>query len=175
MSHRNICRYYNTPQGCRRGENCTFSHGGKSSAPPSRSSGSTRKVPSAPQHATKAPSRVCDFFWRNGACKREFSCRFKHISPGAQEPTGGAALSAVDEVPPYLTESGLAKLTGTGTDLFFSTVKLSPSEAHTHLRKYLFDHFRFTKTFEVYAFVKILASATKANTSWVCSISSDNH
>ncbi|KAG5638466.1 hypothetical protein H0H81_012531 [Sphagnurus paluster] len=60
--------------------------------------------------------------------------------------------SAVDAISPFLTEGGLSKLNVSGTDIFFAppTKALSPNEAQNSLRRYLFDDFRFRKTFDVH-------------------------
>jgi hypothetical protein len=69
-------------------------------------------------------------------------------------------------VAPFLTEAGLAKIGGSGTDGFFSpdpSSTLSPTEAHNALKRYLSDNFRFKSTFEIYAFMKPLNSASASN------------
>jgi hypothetical protein len=61
-------------------------------------------------------------------------------------------------------------MSGSGTDGFFSqdpSSDLSPSEAHNALKRYLSDFFRFKHTFEVYAFLRPLNSATASNAGWV--------
>lgn len=35
------------------------------------------------------------------------------------------------------------------------------------MKRFLVDYFRFTKSFDVYAFVKLLDNATSLNRSWV--------
>lgn len=70
---------------------------------------------------------------------------------------------------PFLTEAGLAKITGTGTDVYFPIPPnlTTPVETHQHLQRFLRDDFRFKKTFDIYAFLVLLGSASSTNTSWV--------
>lgn len=77
---------------------------------------------------------------------------------------------SINAVAPFLTADGLARVTGSGTDVYFapdSSRDLSPTEAHHALKRYLFDDYRFRMTFDIYAFLKPLSSAHTANTSWV--------
>ncbi|KAF5380591.1 hypothetical protein D9615_004617 [Tricholomella constricta] len=75
---------------------------------------------------------------------------------------------AIDVIAPFLTDSGLAKLNASGTDVFFISPSkpLSPNEAHNALKRYLLDHFRFSKTFEVYGFLLPLSNANTTNSTW---------
>jgi hypothetical protein len=88
-------------------------------------------------------------------------------STTAQKPSN--PISALDTLAPFLTAAGLAKVTGTGTDVFFSdsTGQLSPVEAHNHLKRYLYDDFRFKSTLDVYGFLTLIGSANTMNPSWV--------
>jgi hypothetical protein len=44
---------------------------------------------------------------------------------------------------------------------------LSPSQAHNHLRPYLFDNFVFRDAFHIEGFSRILASVNSRNRAWV--------
>jgi hypothetical protein len=77
---------------------------------------------------------------------------------------------SLNAIAPFLTADGLARVTGTGTDVYFSpdsSRDLSPTDAHAALRRFLYDDYRFSTTLEVYAFLRPLSSAHTANTSWV--------
>lgn len=180
---RRPCNFFNTPSGCRKGNSCRFLHGDtsvrRSSSPNSPRGGSpsptTRDHTSQNQSSGHAPRGVCDFYWKSGTCKREFACRFQHTRPsaknvGASTSTITSQSSAIDAIAPFLTEDGLARVNGTGTDVFFSADSnqdLSPTVAHSALKRFLFDDFRFKTTFEIYAFLKPLSSAHTGNSSWV--------
>lgn len=177
------CRFFNTPAGCNRGNQCKFAH-----SPPNNPTDNTRPLsPNSsgpPQSASRPsgtgnpPPGVCRYFWEQGRCKREFNCRYAHTqkatnsspSPSQAAPTVTRSTAVLQRVAPFLTEQGLSKMSGSGTDGFFSQdpSSLSPSEAHNALKRYLFDAFRFKNTFEVYAFLKPLSSATASNANWVC-------
>lgn len=185
------CRFFNTPAGCNRGSQCKFVHaipqnaaaGARPLSPSSASDASAGPPPQRPAHPGSAgnppPPGVCRFFWEQGRCNREFNCRYRHSQrvdapttpppPPVAPPVARSA--ALQRVAPFLTEQGLAKMSGSGTDGFFSPdpdAALSPSEAHNALKRYLSDYFRFKSTPEMYAFVKPLNNATAANANWVC-------
>merc|ERR1719382_577170 len=60
-----VCKYFNTPGGCRNGEMCTFSHVG---------------APGAPQ--------VCQFFQKAGWCKWADQCKYLHTGGPPGGPQG---------------------------------------------------------------------------------------
>jgi len=166
MSRRPTCKFLNTPRGCRQGPNCKFSHD-RSATPNSpvvRPSGSQ----SSPARSQNTPAGVCNFYWSRGDCNRGFECRFKHINSNRSQAASLSQGSATTA--PFLAEGGLANITGSGVDAFFSNPDrpLSPAEAHNHLRRFLFDDYRFRKPFDVYAFLVPFNSANSSNTSWVC-------
>jgi hypothetical protein len=175
---RKPCNFFSKPGGCRRGNMCSFSHGETGSSP-TRSSGSNRPPNARVQQANyaNAPAGVCNFYWSTGKCNREFECRFRHtINPAVVTMTADASSSeastaspAVDIIAPFLTEAGLSKVNGTGTDVFFlnPASPLSPNEVHNHLKRFLYDDFRFRKTFDVYAFLTPISSANSSNSLWV--------
>lgn len=178
------CVFFNKPSGCRRGDQCRFKHDSddtsqRSSSPPSRgwsSPGPPRGgTPTAQASPSRAPSGICDFYWKYGTCKREFACRFKHTTPSSANTATASTPKpshtfAIDAIAPYLTEEGLARVTGTGTDVFFSSDSnkdLSPTEAHNALKRFLYNDYRFRMPFDIYSFLKPLSSAHTGNPSWV--------
>ncbi|KAJ7163577.1 hypothetical protein C8R43DRAFT_1171786, partial [Mycena crocata] len=162
------CRFFNKPGGCRRGNQCSFSHGESSSRP----SQANRQAP-----LPNAPGGVCRFYWSTGKCRHEFECRFKHTrnpsddassSPSPGYPEASVPLNAANSLAPFLTEAGLAKLSASGSDIFFPPPPkpLSPNETHNHLKRFLGDDFRFEKTFDVYGFLVPLGSINTSSPLW---------
>ena len=175
---RNTCTFFNSSKGCRNGSSCKFLHTDAHPSFKNSQSGSpfptTRDRSSHKQSSNHAPGGICDFFWKTGSCKREFSCRFKHMRSSADNVSSSTSAitsqsPAVDAIAPFLTEEGLARVSGTSTDIFFSadSNELSPTVAHNTLKRFLFDDSRFRTTFEIYAFLKALSSAHTGNSSWV--------
>lgn len=178
------CRYFSSSSGCRKGNKCQFAHlnSNRESAAPTGPSGPsttrrtfiprTQSPSSAP--TTRAPPGVCHFYWKNGQCNREFDCRFQHDRPDSTHKSSRAphasTMRAAEEVAPFLTENGLAKINSNATDGFFSNVEssLSPTDAHRQLKRFLVDDYKFRNPFEVYSFVVPLCSANPTNTLWVC-------
>lgn len=179
------CRFFNTPTGCNRGNQCTFLHSrtnqnSDNARPLSPSTPDSSRPPyniARPNRVGNPPPGVCKYFWERGRCIREFDCRYAHTqkADNANPPPASTSTSTtrpatvLQRVAPFLTEEGLSKMSGSGTDGFFSqdsSSSLSPSEAHNTLKRFLSDFFRFKSTFEVYAFLKPLNSATASN-NWV--------
>ena len=108
------------------------------------------------------PRGICHIFWSSGACDRSFDCTFKHqvrdqvVSSSAAQPT--------DYTPDFFSLEGLAENNGSVVDTQHT---LSPSEAHNHLKFYLFDNFEFRDAIHVEGFSRILASAHSRNRTWV--------
>ncbi|TFK54494.1 P-loop containing nucleoside triphosphate hydrolase protein [Heliocybe sulcata] len=170
------CRFYESPGGCWRGSACTFRHGDAAPAlhRPSSPSPSRSSSPDPSQPAS-APSGVCRVFWSSGTCQHGFRCRYRHVSPpGTRRPSvpvnADQDSAAIARVAPFLTEAGLARLAAPGSDAHTSLAagsgNLTPSEAQSHLRTYLFDNFRFRSAHNVYGLGKILESATATNNTW---------
>ncbi|KAF8128159.1 hypothetical protein EV363DRAFT_1585143 [Boletus edulis] len=182
------CRFFNTPAGCNRGNQCKFAHSlpddntrGRFPSTTPDSSNSTLATPQTnapPSGSGNAPPGVCRYFWEQGRCKREFSCYYKHTQkadraappPASTSSQTTRSATALQRVAPFLTEQGLSKLSGSGsgTDGFFSQdiSSLSPAEAHNALKRFLLDDYRFKDTYHVYAFLKPLNSATSSNAGW---------
>lgn len=176
MSRRTLCRFHTAPGGCRKGAACTFSHG--PIAPSNASPSPSIPDPSRTRETRtgNAPPGICNFYWTSGQCNREFTCRFRHtVNPGdagaprRASPVITTPLSADEAIAPFLTESGLAKLNGSGTDIFFAnhSKPMTPNEAHNALKRFLYDDFRFLKTFDIYAFLIPLSNANSSNSTWV--------
>jgi len=181
---RSPCRFFNTPAGCNRGNQCKFLHSSPGDGTRSLSP-STPDGPAAPQRTPRPsgngnpPPGVCRYFWEQGRCTREFNCHYAHtqradrLTPSPASTSSGPMLrsaTVLQRITPFLTEQGLSKMSGSGTDGFFSldsSSSLSPSEAHNTLKRFLSDNFKFKSTFEVYAFLKPLNSATASNVFWV--------
>ncbi|KAJ6594163.1 hypothetical protein B0H19DRAFT_1094164 [Mycena capillaripes] len=162
---RRPCNCHNKPGGCRRGQECAFSHDG-----PSSSSGA-RPSPARQAPLPNAPAGICKFYWSTGNCRHEFGCRFKHTRSPSSAPSSSPSsppLTTPNSLAPFLTEAGLAKLNTSGTDIFFPppTKALSPNEIHNHLKRFLRDDFRFEKTFDIYGFLVPLASVDVSGPYW---------
>ncbi|KAG2153743.1 uncharacterized protein EDB93DRAFT_1134566 [Suillus bovinus] len=192
MSRRQSCRYYNSPGGCRRGTSCTFEHipnaqrrgGDGRPLSPSLSVSSSDASPSrrnaqGPQRqiirSGPPPRGVCRNFWETGRCFREFGCLGAHTLPQGQDgrrtpqPSIIPTQAAQAFIAPFLTEKGLSKLVGGGTDGYFpqdATTSLTPSETQSRLRRFLREDFRFKIVPEIYGFLVPLSSANIQNSSW---------
>ncbi|KAJ7217780.1 hypothetical protein GGX14DRAFT_438313 [Mycena pura] len=148
------CRFYNTPNGCKHGDRCSFSH---NSRPSGSGPSNWRQAPQVLQRAPlpAAPRGVCNFYWSTGSCRREFDCRFEH--------TRNPSIASSSSLGPSPQSSGL----GPGADRFSpSSESLSPNQLHSHLKKYLRDDLRFEKTFSVYGFVTLLGSLDTSGPRW---------
>lgn len=110
---------------------------------------------------TSTPRGVCHFYWSTGACDRSFDCTYKHE---ARVPTSSSATQSTDYTPDFFSLEGLAKNNGSVLDTQHT---LSPSQAHNHLKPYLFDNFVFRDAFHVEGFSRILASVNSRNRAWV--------
>lgn len=173
------CRFYKNGY-CRFGDGCRYSHiqagetPGPSTSAPSSPRNRPSKLPNLPEASSPLQSGVCSFYWKTGTCKREFECRYKHIRDGEPEIAPQRPkfnLAGNDAIAPFLTEQGLAKINGIATDGFFEEGKstlLSPTEAHSRFKRFLWDTFRFNSSFDIYSFFVPLNSASCHNPLWVC-------
>lgn len=181
---RRPCNFWNTPAGCRRGNACKFAHStpGSSSgapvsppvrSPPRPNPVSPNRVTSQDPASPQCPAGVCREFWTTGQCKKEFSCRFRHTRPPSLDNTerpNPALASGIDAIAPFLSENGLAKMMGSGTDGFYplnASSTHSPTAVHNSLGRFLRDNFRFNATFDIYAFLVLLTSASATDPAWV--------
>ena len=174
------CRFFNTPNGCRQGDRCKFSHvqrgpsspRGSSSplSPPARSRSQT-PLPQHPTPPTKPPSGVprgvCQFFWTSGACARSFDCVYRHVRQAGNVERHAVEEAAADDegaVVDFFSPEGLA--IGAGS-LREERHNLNPSEVHNHLKDFLHDSYRFDGPGRIQGFVRVLASVNDRNKAWV--------
>ncbi|KAF5326320.1 hypothetical protein D9611_000022 [Ephemerocybe angulata] len=156
QTNRGICYDYRTPRGCRRGARCIFSHD-------TGSNGNPASPPRASQsnHDNRSPRGSCHSWISRGRCKKGDACPFKHDRP---PPTTSSATGPV----PLLSGQGIATLDITNPDIFrsLSDNPLSAAEINSFIKSYLYDDFRFAKTFNVYAFWIPFQSAHRSNKNW---------
>lgn len=170
------CKFYRDKGSCRFGASCKFSHSHgdrESSSRPPASGGGNRPPQSSrrtsppdrtnTQPAGNVPHNACKLYWTTGSCNRSFDCSFKHVKgsnapPGASEDSGGDAA----EPPDLFTAEGFAAQVGSGQQ-----ERLSPAEAHNHLKQFLRDTYQFEGAATVRGFVRIFASVNDVNKSWV--------
>lgn len=148
---------------------------------PSRGRGSARgggplPSPARPSAAPApdVPRGTCRFYWTTGSCKHEFECRFRHVNQAQSSGSdvGAATLNpSAPDINDFLSPEALARLSGSGTDAYFisTSSSLTPIETHNGMKRFLYDDFRFHKTFDIYAFVKLLDNASSINKNWVSS------
>jgi hypothetical protein len=163
MSQSKPCRFYSQPGGCKRRE-CTFSHGPRAEHHP-------RPLTSA--NTTRPPSGrpVCSFYWSSRNCRDGSNCRFSHVeNPSLSVNRAGTSSAVQDSVIPFLTDEGLAKVIGTGTDSLSPqpATLLTPGAVRSRLERFLNDNFRFKTSFDTYAFLAPLNSTLSTNPAWVC-------
>ena len=122
-------------------------------------------APGPPIDRTGLPRGICAFYWTSGACDRSFDCTYKHEA----KPEVHVSLSdqPTDHPPDFFSLAGLAINNGSIVD---SQHNLSPSEAHNHLRTYLFDNYVFRDAINVECFTRIFASVNSRNRAWVWNI-----
>lgn len=80
----------------------------------------------------------------------------------------GTPSGALGSVIPFLTDEGLAKVMGTGTDSLSPqpATLLTPGEVRSRLERFLKDDFRFHTSFDIYAFFVPLNSTLSTNPAW---------
>lgn len=117
-----------------------------------------------PIDRTGVPRGICTFFWSTGACDRRFDCTFKHEAKPTIQSSSSSATQPPDYTPDFFSLEGLAINNGSLVD---AQHNLRPSEAHNHLRPYLFDHFVFRDAIIVEGFSRIFASVNSRNRAWV--------
>ena len=116
-----------------------------------------------PVDRTGVPKGICNFYWSKGTCDRVFDCTFKHeAKPEVQN--SSAPTQPADYTPDFFSPEVLAINNGTIVD---AQHNLRPTEAHNHLKPYLFDDFKFRNATHVEGFSRILASVNSRNRAWV--------
>src|SRR6267154_761084 len=95
---------------------------------------------------SSTPRGVCHFYWSTGACDRRFDCTYKHE---ARVQASSSVTQSTDYTPDFFSLEGLATNNGSIVDTRHT---LSPSEAHNHLKYYLFDNFVFRDAVHVEGF-----------------------
>ncbi|CAE7233886.1 unnamed protein product [Rhizoctonia solani] len=85
MVSKPICRFYQSPGGCRQGANCKYAHTGPPGVPANaaESSGNAR-AQTQPPLDPNVPAGICRFFWSRGSCNRGTSCTHIHQRPDSQ-------------------------------------------------------------------------------------------
>ncbi|KAI0765957.1 hypothetical protein BD413DRAFT_606098 [Trametes elegans] len=185
---RGTCRLYRSPQGCRFGSRCKFSHDRAPSLTPQASvlrqsspasglgvRGSSRPPPSRPQDTpprapqSGVPHNVCQFFWTSGTCAKGFDCAFRHDKrpqlPGSPPNTDTNTSQDEEESTAidFFTLEGMA--VGSGYDVQ-GQHSLNPSEVHNYLKGFTADNYRLEHASRAQGFVRILASVHDGNKSW---------
>ncbi|CCO36196.1 NFX1-type zinc finger-containing protein 1 [Rhizoctonia solani AG-1 IB] len=160
MVSKPVCRFYQSPGGCRQGENCRYAHTG----PPggSTDAGSTSGNAGA---SIQAPFGVCRAFWATGLCGRGASCKFEHrTNPAASPPEENTPNSLQS----HFKSAGLGSFAALDTDKFCAGIGkgASPSETQGFLRRFLQDHFRFQTATQIYSFLEIICNANTQSESW---------
>jgi hypothetical protein len=152
------CRFFNTPQGCRRGSNCTFLH--QQPSPDGQVSANPKPVSPKPRVELKAPPGVCRYFFNYGHCKLG-DCKFRHTDPTSVPSSKGAGSlgvryhSAFDKAP---------SSSGDGDD---TSSKLAPTEVIQHITNFCAPRVQFNKPFQMTSFAKLLATSGDPQKHWV--------
>ena len=188
MSRKQPCHSFSLRGSCRFGVRCKFAHdslsGTRSPHPQSSSSGRRPQGQTTDNSSEKSlPPGACRSWWKDGTCRQEFNCRFRHIRPQEKHPRpkdgqpalpGSSGPLDMDAIAPYLTDAGLAKISGSSADIFSlsSGRKLDPQETKNHLQRYLHNDYRFQNVVHMHTFVSLLNNASSENKSWVGVLSS---
>ncbi|KAF8997694.1 hypothetical protein BDQ17DRAFT_1428824 [Cyathus striatus] len=168
---RGRCRLFTTPQGCRFGNRCKFSHDRSSTSSTTRTSNASSRStqpldgarsPTPNRPPSSAPRQVCSVFWESGKCNRSFDCRFKHErKPNAS--AGAQPTPVPEEDPDFFSLEGMVSSSGAASEQLH---QLNPHEAHNHIKFFLRDNYTFENASKVQGFVRILASIGDRNKSW---------
>ena len=125
-------------------------------------------LPAHNQTCPPASQGVCRSYWSKGQCAKD-GCRFKHIRSQSESTPQPSLTTNLDPVPPFLTDEGMAKVTGTGSN-FLSRQQanpLRPGQVQHKLKRFLADDFHFSQTSDVYTFFILIDSAVSTNLPWV--------
>ncbi|KAK0440271.1 hypothetical protein EV421DRAFT_1712588 [Armillaria borealis] len=164
---RTPCRFFNTPGGCRSGQDCKFLHQTAGSPTSSRLSTPLHSPrPSGRSSAPTAGQRNCKFFWNSGECRQGFDCIFRHVRPPQTWNTAEAPLEAASsefDTLDFLTTEGLANINNISLNKLHT---VTPAEAHNMLKPFNTPTFQFSAPAQVIQFVQILASVDRRNLQW---------
>ncbi|WVQ96520.1 hypothetical protein IAU59_003625 [Kwoniella sp. CBS 9459] len=80
------CRFIDTPQGCKRGSSCTYSHTPTSTPYTAKSSSSGSAAPTR-SHVIP-PNGQCKIFYNEGTCARGSDCKYQHRLTLVKNETG---------------------------------------------------------------------------------------
>lgn len=153
-----VCRYFNTPRGCKNNP-CRFLHQISTSDPPggpSSPASPTRVQPPRPSLQLSAPRGVCRYFFTYGNCKLT-DCKFRHVEPDGVAPN-------------FVPNPGG---TGGGDQISRTVIfqKVSAADALRHLENFCAPRVVFSKPFQFNTFVNLLANAGSKEGSWVSLLS----
>jgi Zinc finger C-x8-C-x5-C-x3-H type (and similar) len=167
------CRFFATPGGCRRGTSCHFAHGTTANPTNNSQQHSHRSPSDRRSDSSQNPNGTCRSFWQTGACRFAFDCKYKHVASGSQSQrttTRDVVVAGATSMP-FLSPGGFSRVGSSGSDVFSSIPfrVMDPNEAHNTLKRFLFDDYRFRKTFDVYAFLVPVLSANTNSNLWVSS------
>ena len=175
------CRFIGSPDGCRFGKRCRFSHDLVSTSDPRSSpqlsQGNTQSTSTPATSRSRlgrsgggAPRSFCDFYWNTGKCNRGFDCTFKHQrNTNPQSGSANAADGTRDEehaanaALEFFSTDNLTQMAGVG---LLSVQEGTPENAHNSIKRYLGGG-PLTSSTDMKPLASILASINRRNHSWV--------
>ena len=152
LKHRRPCSYFFSSRGCRRGDDCHFSH-------------------SQQPNSTEPSTRICNHWLLKGRCAYGERCRYVHERDPAI--TGAAIQNSSRRKPSPHAENSSPQFDFTNQDFFRPLPKLpqrllSGVEIKDVLSNSLHDKYEFSMTADVYKFWAPFQSAHRSNRRWVC-------
>ena len=178
MTHyKQICQHFSSRGSCRFGDRCRYAHDSPSGTRSTDRESWARGQTAMGSLEAPIPFGVCQNFWKHGHCRYGCKCRYDHVRPQERlNPEDVRSLLPgvsgpldMDAIAPFLTEAGLAKISGSSADIFSSSVgqKLDFHATNYHLKRYLHDDFRFQNAAQIHTFVSLLSNASSENKNWV--------
>ncbi|WRT66625.1 uncharacterized protein IL334_003584 [Kwoniella shivajii] len=156
------CRFIDTPQGCKRGDKCQFSHGNSPSSPANaqhRPQASANKG-TARTFTRYAPNGHCNAYYNEGTCDRGTDCKFEHTITLSRD---HKAISSAQTMNPNIA----SRVGDFHSDAFRGNIqpdwRLGPFE---RLRIRLERGDQFQGVEEVYSFVNGLVATTMETATW---------
>lgn len=160
MSTWGICKFFNSPGGCRRDTSCSFSHQTQANTT-NRWSNLTTKLPASTWLTNPSPPGTCKFFWGKGHCRYR-DCKFRH-STSPTSPTSSISESASSNT----SFSAVTTHSSAFTSPFKDRPLLNPASAMRALESYSDKRDgALTHVGHLYKFNSILASCNEEN-KWV--------